>query len=159
MRKTDLLPTIDTTDGAFDALFLRSLIDRVRAEDSFAAWEGKPDEDVLADYIVTRQQRREIPIIDDPDPDTVDRVGYFYQAVGLAVERHCGVVTSPMMTVHHEGFGRVVLIAGHLVAFARTLRDIHRFGFDSISALAAAGGKVVAEAEARISAHPDVACS
>ena len=47
------------------------------------------------------------------------------------------------MKVSHEGFGRVVLIAGRLVVFAKSLRDVHRFGFESLEKLAAEGAKVV----------------
>lgn len=144
-------------DETLDTLFLRCLVDRIRAEDSFAAWEGKPDSELLAGFLLTREQRRAIPIIDDPDPDTVDRIGYLYQAAGLAVERRTGLMASPMMTIHHEGFGRVVLLAGRLVLYARSLRDVHRFGFESVEKLAAEGGRIVAEAVAMIEAHPDLA--
>ena len=55
-------------------------------------------------------------------------------------------MASPMMSMHHEGFGRVILTAGRLVALSKQLRDVHRFGFDSLSALAAEGEKQVAAA-------------
>lgn len=61
--------------------FLQSLVARIRAEDAFGAWDRKTDLDLLEDYIVTKEQRRAIPIIGDPDPDTLDRVEKFYQAV------------------------------------------------------------------------------
>lgn len=151
------MTTAITGNDALDALFLRCLIDRIRAEDSFSASGSTSDNEVLGDFVVTREQRRAIPIIGDPDPDTIDRIGYFYQAAGLAVERRTGLVASPMMTIHHEGFGRVVLLTGCLVLYARSLRDVHRFGFDSSTALASAGGAVVAKAIAMIEAHPDLA--
>ena len=137
--------------------FLQCLVGRIRAEDAFGAWERKSDVNLLSDYIVTREERRQIPIIGDPDPDTMSRVEYFYQAVGLAVERATGVIATPMMKMSHEGFGRVVLIAGRLVVFSRTLRDIHRFGFESLAALATEGGKFTEQAVAMVESHPDLA--
>jgi probable nitrogen fixation protein len=38
-------------------------------------------------------------------------------------------MVSPMMKMHHEGFGRMILTAGRLVVVNKQLRDVHRFGF------------------------------
>lgn len=137
--------------------FLQCLVGRIRAEDSFGAWDRKSDAALLAEYIVTKAERRSIPIIGDPDPDTLGRVETFYQAAGLAVERVTGVIATPMMKMSHEGFGRVVLLTGRLVAYSRTLRDVHRFGFEDLTALAAEGMKIVGQAAALIEAHPALA--
>jgi len=61
------------------------------------------------------------------------------------------------MKMSHEGFGRVVLIAGSLVVLSRTLRDVHRFGFEDLATLAAEGMKVAKQAVAMIEAHPELA--
>jgi probable nitrogen fixation protein len=62
-----------------------------------------------------------------------------------------------MMKMSHEGFGRVVLIAGHLVVLSKHLRDIHRFGFESMEKLGAEGAKFLAAAVKMIDDFPDVA--
>lgn len=150
----------ETFDADADALaspFLRCLIARIRAEDGFGTWESKPDAWLLREYIVTKEERRAIPIIGDPDPDTLARVETFYQAVGLAVERASGVIATPMMKISHEGFGRVVLIAGHLVVLAKSLRDVHRFGFESLSKLAEEGARAAANAVEMIDKHAELA--
>jgi probable nitrogen fixation protein len=137
--------------------FLQCLIARTRAEDGFGAWERKSDRSLLADYIITREQRRAIPIIGDPDPDTLTRLEQFYQAIGLAVERQTGLVATPMIQMNPEGFGRVVLITGRLVVYVRSLRDVHRFGFETFEALAREGTKAITQAVAMIMAHPELA--
>ena len=149
--------TVAETAGALATPFLKCLVGRIRAEDSFGAWEHKSDADLLAEYVLSKEARRAIPIISDPDPETIDRIEKFYQAAGLAIERETGVVAALMMKISHEGFGRVVLIAGKLVVYSRTLRDIHRFGFEDLSALAAEGMKAVSQAVAMIDTHPELA--
>ena len=62
--------------------------------------------------------------------------------MGLAIERATGVMVSPMMKMHHEGFGRMVLIGGRLIVVNKQLRDVHRFGFDSLGKLAEEGEKL-----------------
>lgn len=137
--------------------FVQELIKVIRAQDMHGAWDGKNDMALLAPYILTPEQRREVPIIGDPDPETLWRLELFYNAIGLAVERASGVMVSPMMKMHHEGFGRLVLLAGRLVVVNKQLRDVHRFGFPSLAKLEQTGAKLVADALDMISAHEDVA--
>ena len=143
--------------AAFDTLFLKTLVRLMRAQDTHGAWDQKSDAAILKDYIVTKDQRRAMPIIGDPDPDLLWRIEMFYTAVGLAVEARSGVMAGPMMKMSHEGFGRLVLIAGKLIVLSRHLRDVHRFGFETFAKLAAEGEKYLAQAVAEIEAFPDVA--
>lgn len=150
---SDIAPTA----SAIDHPFVKTLARLVRAADSNGVWERKSDAEVLAEFIVSREERRSRPIIDDPDPDIVDRVEAFYGAIGLVIEQATGRLASPMLKLNHEGFGRVLLTAGRLVVISRTLRDVHRFGFDDFEALAAAGGKLVDEAVTMVERFPEVA--
>ncbi|OYY87339.1 MAG: hypothetical protein B7Y61_05040, partial [Rhizobiales bacterium 35-66-30] len=54
-----------------------------------------------------------------------------------------GVMITPMMKMSHEGFGRMVLIGGRLIVVNKQLRDVHRFGFDTLAKLAEEGQKHV----------------
>ena len=154
---------LDTPDAAavdaaaFATPFLTALVRLFRAQDQHGVWDRKTDAQVLKDYIVTKEQRREMPIIGDPDPDILWRIEMFYTAVGLAAEQQTGVIAGPMMKMSHEGFGRLVLLAGNLVALSRHLRDVHRFGFDNFSKMAAEGEKYLVKTVAMIEAHPEVA--
>ncbi|MHB8210649.1 NifX-associated nitrogen fixation protein [Acidithiobacillus sp.] len=140
-----------------ESLFFRELVKQWRAQDSYGAWEKKSDTELLAPYVLDKEQRRAIPIIGDPDPEILWRVELFYNAVGLATERASGVMVSPMMKMSHEGFGRMVLIAGRLIVVNKQLRDVHRFGFPSMEKLAEEGDKLVAGALEMIEKFPEVA--
>ncbi|MDO9189926.1 MAG: NifX-associated nitrogen fixation protein [Sulfurimicrobium sp.] len=137
--------------------FLVELIKQWRAQDAYGAWEGKSDEELLAPYVIDKEKRKEIPIIGDPDPETLWRLELFYNAVGLAIERQTGVMVSPMMKMSHEGFGRMVLLAGRLVAVNKQLRDVHRFGFLTLAKLAEEGDKFVSGGVEMVKKFPDVA--
>ena len=137
--------------------FVRELIKQLRAQDLHGAWDGKSDEMLLAPFILTAEQRRAIPLMGDPDPETLWRLELFYNAVGLAVDRQTGVMVTPMMKMHHEGFGRLVLIAGRLVLVNKHLRDVHRFGFASLAKLAETGTRLVEDAVAMVRKFPEVA--
>jgi probable nitrogen fixation protein len=137
--------------------FLKTLVSLIRATDSYGTWDKKPDYKLLDEFVVTKDERRAIPIIGDPDPEILQRVEQFYRAVGLRIEQRTGLMSSPMMNMSHEGFGRVLLTAGKLVAFAKTLRDVHRFGFDTLAALGAEGEKTVNQAIQTIEQYPEVA--
>lgn len=137
--------------------FIPELVKQWRAQDAHGNWDGKDDEALLSSYIVSKEQRRAMPIVGDPDPDTLWRMELFYNAVSMAIERDTGVIASPMMKMHHEGFGRVVLIAGRLVVLSRHLRDVHRFGFESMARMAEEGDKLVASGVEMIRKYPGLA--
>ena len=147
----------ETAADPMQSLFVKELIKQWRAQDAHGAWEGKTDAMLLAPYIVTKEQRRQMPIIDDPDPETLWRVELYYNAIGLAIERATGVMVTPMMKMSHEGFGRMVLLAGRLVAVNKQLRDVHRFGFESMEKLAEEGEKQVAAGIAMVEQFPGAA--
>lgn len=142
---------------AIESVFVQELIKQWRAQDMHGAWEGKSDLDLLEPYILDKEKRREIPIMGDPDPETLWRLELFYNAVGLAIERATGIMVSPIMKMHHEGFGRMVLTAGRLVVVNKHLRDVHRFGFPSLEKLGSEGDKLVSAAVEMINKYQDVA--
>ncbi|QQP91375.1 NifX-associated nitrogen fixation protein [Skermanella sp. TT6] len=140
-----------------DQEFLKTLVSLIRAEDTYGAWEGKSDDVLLRPFILTKEERRLIPIIGDPDPDTITRVEQFYKAIGLTIEKRTRLMATPIMKMSHEGFGRMVLLTGRLVVLSKHIRDVHRFGFPSVEAVAQDGAKLVDEAVALIEKHRDVA--
>jgi probable nitrogen fixation protein len=142
---------------AADAPFVKELIKVWRAQDAHGAWDSKSDLDLLEPYIVDKEKRRALPIIGDPDPDTIWRLELFFNAVALSIERATGVMISPMLKMHHEGFGRMVLIGGRLIVVNKQLRDVHRFGFDNLGKLAEEGGKYVKAGIEMVEKFPDVA--
>ena len=85
------------------------------------------------------------------------RLELFFNAICLAIEKATGVMISPMLKMHHEGFGRMVLIGGRLIVVNKQLRDVHRFGFDNFGKLAEEGDKYVKSGIEMIEKFPDVA--
>jgi probable nitrogen fixation protein len=139
---TDLATAIESTPAA-EAPFIKELVKVWRAQDSHGAWESKSDLVLLEPYILDKEARRALPIIGDPDPETIWRLELFFNAVALSIERATGVMVSPMLKMSHEGFGRMVLIGGRLIVVNKQLRDVHRFGFDNLGRLAQEGEKHV----------------
>ncbi|NEU97374.1 NifX-associated nitrogen fixation protein [Bradyrhizobium uaiense] len=143
--------------SGIDAPFLMELIKIWRAQDANGAWTNKSDLDLLEPYVLDKEKRRALPIVGDPDPDTLWRLELFFDAVALSIERVTGVMVQPIMKLHHEGFGRVVLIAGRLIAVNKQLRDVHRFGFVNLVKLAQEGDKYVNDGIDMVRRFPDVA--
>jgi probable nitrogen fixation protein len=156
MSATAALVT-ETLKDPWESSFVKELVKQWRAQDTHGAWEGKDNATLLAPYIINKEQRREMPIIGDPDPETIWRLELFYNAVGLAIERETKVMVSPMMKMHHEGFGKMILTAGRLVVVNKQLRDVHRFGFETMEKLAAEGEKFISAAVEMIHKFPEVA--
>lgn len=148
---------LETKPAAAESVFVKELIKQWRAQDMHGAWDGKADLDLIEPYIVDKKKRKEIPLVGDPDPETIWRLELFYNAVGLSIEKETGCMVTPMMKMSHEGFGRLVLMAGRLIVVNKMLRDVHRYGYDSLEKLAEEGEKAVAAGVEMIRKYPDVA--
>lgn len=138
------------------APFVRELVQQWRAQDTYGMWEKKSDEELIAPYIITKEDRKRIPIIANPDERVLNRLEQFYDAVGTLISRRAGVSATPIIKLHQEGFGRMVMLVGRLVIHSRHVRDIHRFGFETVEKLAEEGEKLVETGIEMINAFPDV---
>lgn len=160
MTTSDTLEAVATpvSDEAYLATpFVQQLVKQLRAQDINGTWDNKSDLQLLKPYIHTPEERRALPILGDPDPETLWHLELFYNAIAVAIERETGQMVSPMMKMSHEGFGRMVLLAGRLVVVNKQLRDVHRFGFASLAKLSEAGTKFFDEAVTMIRTYPAVA--
>lgn len=146
-----------TPETAIDHPFVKEVVRVVRAHDTYGAWEGKSDAELLEPFVVTKEQRKQIPIMGDPDPDILWRLEMYYAAIGLMIEKQTKCMAAPMMKMSHEGWGRMILTTGRLVVINRHLRDVHRFGFESLEKMAEQGQKLVDDGTAIIEKFPEVA--
>ena len=137
--------------------FIKEMVKQMRAVDSYGTYDGWPSDRVLAPYVVTKEQRRTIPVIGDPDEVMLSRIRAFYNAISSLIEKECGLMAVPIMNISHEGFGRAVITVGKLVVMDRTLRDVHRYGYESLSKMKDEGDKLLSVALEIIGKYPEVA--
>ncbi len=146
-----------STDPIYETDFIKEMIRQMRALDSYGVYDGQPGEKLLEPLILTKERKAEIPVIGDPDEETIARVKAFYNAIAVMIEKECGLMAAPVINLTHEGFGRVLIIVGKLVALDKTLRDVHRFGFESLSKMKTEADKLLSVALERVGAYPEVA--
>ena len=139
------------------AEFVKEIAKQIRAIDTYDTYQGWSDAKVLDPLILTKERKREIPIIGDPDDITIARVKAFYNAVSSLIEKKSKLMAVPVVNLSHEGFGRAFVIVGKLIVVEKTLRDVHRYGFPSFAKLNEEGDKAVAKALELIEAHAEVA--
>jgi probable nitrogen fixation protein len=137
--------------------FIKEMVKQMRAIDSYGTYDGWPTERILAPYVVTKEQRRAIPVIGDPDDIMLSRIKAFYNAVSSLIEKECGQMAVPMLNITHEGFGRAVITVGKLVVMDRTLRDVHRYGYESLSRMKDEADKLLSVALEIVGKYPEVA--
>ena len=67
-----------------EAPFVKELIKVWRAQDTpWCLGQARPTSSLLEPYILDKEARRALPIIGDPDPETIWRLELFYNAVAL----------------------------------------------------------------------------
>ena len=137
--------------------FIQEMVKQMRAVDSYGTYDGWPAERILAPYILTKEQKRAIPVIGDPDEILLSRIKCFYNAIASLIEKECGQMAVPMINITHEGFGRAVITVGKLVVMDKTLRDVHRYGYESLSKMKDEADKLLSVALEIVGKYPEVA--
>jgi probable nitrogen fixation protein len=144
-------------DPIFETDFVREMARQMRALDTYGTYQGWTVEKILDPYVLTKERKANIPMIGDPDDETISRVKAYYNAIAVLIEKECKLLAVPLVHLTHEGFGRAIITVGKLVAVEKTLRDVHRFGFPSLSKMKDDADKMLGIALERIGQYPNVA--
>jgi probable nitrogen fixation protein len=144
-------------DPVLNTDFGIEMVRQMRAIDPYGTYDQMSPAEILEPFILTKEQKREIPIIGDPDELIIARIQVFYNAISAMIEKECRLMAMPLVHLSHEGFGRVLITVGKLVVMDRSLRDVHRFGFVSPGKMKDEADKVLAVALELIGEHSDVA--
>ncbi|MBS3954095.1 MAG: NifX-associated nitrogen fixation protein [Methylicorpusculum sp.] len=148
---------IEENDPYMSSDFVVEMLKQLRAVDTYDTFEGWPEEKIIDPLILTKERKREIPIVGDPDEITITRLKSYYNAIASLIEKKTGLMAVPFVNLTHEGFGRALIMVGKLIVTDKTLRDVHRWGFPSLEALCVESEKQIEKALAFIEKHKEVA--
>ncbi|WP_295442433.1 NifX-associated nitrogen fixation protein [uncultured Thiodictyon sp.] len=148
---------ISETDPVLTTDFGVEMVRQMRAIDSYGTYDTWSTAQILEPFVLTKEKKREIPIIGDPDEIIIARLKVFYNAIASLIEKECGLMAVPVLNLTHEGFGRALITVGKLVVMDRTLRDVHRFGFPSLSKMKDEADKILSVALNLVGDYPKVA--
>lgn len=148
---------IPEDDPVLGSDFVKEMTRQMRAIDSYGTYDDWPINKILEPFVLTKEMKREIPIVGDPDEIIMARVKAFYNAIASMIEKECGLMAVPLLNLSHEGFGRVIITVGKLVVMDKTLRDVHRFGFPSLSKMKDEADKLLSVALEIIGKYSEVA--
>lgn len=136
-------PEVDSALTIDSSPFLKAIVQQIRANDPYGTYRNWSDALLLKPYIVSKKERREIPVDGDVDPITLGRILGFYRAIAARIEEETNQLSQVVVDLSHEGFGWALIFSGRLILVSKTLRDAQRFGFDSLEKLDAEGEKLV----------------
>lgn len=148
---------IEENDPFMSSDFVAEMLKQLRALDTYDTYEDWSEERIIDPLILTKERKREIPIVGDPDETTVARIKSYYNAIASLIEKKSGLMAVPFVNLTHEGFGRALVMVGKLIVVDKTLRDVHRWGFPSLEALCEQSEKLIDKALASIEQFKEVA--
>ncbi len=131
------------TSDVLSSAFIKALIQQIRGLDTYGTYKKWSDDLILKPYVVSKQKKREISVEGDVDPMTISRINAFYRAIAIRIEQETGLLSQVVTDLTHEGFGWVLVFSGRLLLVKKTMRDVHRFGFNSLEKLAEEGDSLV----------------
>jgi probable nitrogen fixation protein len=148
---------ISADDPVLQTDFGVEMVRQMRAIDPYGTYDNLSTAEILEPFILTKEQKRELPVIGDPDEILIARIKVFYNAIAAMIEKECGLMAVPLVNLSHEGFGRALITVGKLVVMDRTLRDVHRFSFLTLGKMKDEADKILSVALELIGKHSDVA--
>jgi len=148
---------VDLNDPVLETDFMKEMVKQMRAIDTYGTYEGMSNGEILDPFVLTKERKKEIPVIGDPDEILIARIKAYYNAISILIEKECSLMAVPLLNLTHEGFGRVLITVGKLVVHDRSLRDVHRFGFASLSRMKDEADKVLSVAMELVGMHSKVA--
>lgn len=148
---------VDLNDPVLETDFMKEMAKQMRAIDTYDTFEGMSDGEILDPFVLTKERKREIPVVGDPDEIVIARIKAYYNAIATLIEKECGLMAVPLINLSHEGFGRALITVGKLVVHDRSLRDVHRFGFPSLSKMKDEADKVLSIALELVGSYSKVA--
>ncbi|HEX19257.1 MAG TPA: NifX-associated nitrogen fixation protein [Acidiferrobacteraceae bacterium] len=155
MSATECSVTKD--DPILDTDFIKEMVKQMRALDTRGTYDDWSVTRILSPFLLTKERKKEIPLIGDPDKIILSRVRAFYNAIASLIKMECGLMAVPMIVLSHEGFGCAVITTGKLVVMNKALRDVHRFGFPNLSEMKDEADKLLSVALEIIGKYPEVA--
>lgn len=155
MKQAEL--AIEPNDPILESEFMVELVRQMRAVDTYGMYENYSAARILDPFILSEERKRAIPVVADPDEITISRVTAFYNAVSGLIEKECGLMAVSYVSISHEGFGRALIVVGKLVVMNKVLRDVHRFGFPSLSKMKDEADKILSVALTLVGDHAQVA--
>ncbi len=127
MTVTPLVPTTSP--------ILQEIVRQLRAADPYGTYRSWSDELLLKPFVVSKAQKRQISLEGEVDPGVRSRILIYYRAIAALIEKETGLLAQVVLDLNGEGFGWVLVFSGRLLLVVNTLRDAHRFGFDSLDQL------------------------
>jgi len=137
---------VQEDDVNLDSELVKDLIKQLRAIDTFDTYDGWSNAKIIDPIILTKERKREIPVIGDPDGITVARLKAYYNSLASLIEKKSGLMAVPVVNLSHEGFGRAFVMVGKLIVVDKILRDVHRWGFPSLDAMCEQSDKTIDKA-------------
>lgn len=148
---------VEELDPFLEHEFTDEMLKQLRALDTYDTYDGWSKSKILDPLILTKERKKEIPVVGDPDEITLARVKAYYNAIAFSIEKECGLMAVPVINISHEGFGRAFILVGKLIVVDKTLRDIHRFGFPSLEKMCEQSDKIISRAKELIERFSDAA--
>jgi probable nitrogen fixation protein len=148
---------VETGDPYMASEIVVEMLKQLRAIDTYDSYEGWSNEKIIDPLVLTKERKRQIPIVGDPDEITLARVKAYYNSIAALVEKKTGLMAVPVINISHEGFGRAFVMVGKLIAVDKVLRDVHRFGFPSLEDLSEKTDQVITKAVGLIEQYREVA--
>lgn len=137
---------VQENDALLESEVVKDLLKQLRAIDTYDTYDGWSSAKIIDPIVLTKERKREIPVVGDPDGLTIARLKAYYNTLATLIEKKSGLMAVPVVNLTHEGFGRALVMVGKLIVVDKILRDTHRWGYASLEDLCEQTDKTIDKA-------------
>lgn len=148
---------VQENDPYLRTFFVGELLKQLKALDSYGTYDEWSDAKIIDPIVLTKERKKEIPVIGDPDEITLARLKAYYSAIAATIESETGMMAVTLVSISHEGFGRALIMVGKLIVVDKVLRDVHRFGFPTLEKMNQDTEKLITKAKDLLEKYKDAA--
>jgi len=109
---------------------------KIRSMDGHGVWKNISDTKLIEKFFIRKKdEKREVDIFERPTDEMIGKLRLFYETVALSIEYIEGVYANTVIDIKPEGFGQVLIVNEQYVLMNISVRNIQKFGFESIEKL------------------------
>ncbi|ADR18592.1 DUF269 domain-containing protein [Calditerrivibrio nitroreducens] len=119
-----------------------SILNKIKAMDTFGTYKRLSDGEILMRYF----RKKSVSIeesLGDISEEGIFKIRLFYESVAYFLEKNIGIEINICADISREGFGKIVIYSGDKIINIFHLRNLHRFGFNSIDEIDSYGDEIL----------------
>ena len=88
----DVTLVVTAEDPHLEGPVMTEMVRQMRGVDTWGLYDAAAANEILDPFVMTKERKREIPVVGDPDEFTLARIKAYYNALSALIEQRTGLM-------------------------------------------------------------------